>query len=435
VYRATLRVLAFAGALACLPDASAYSVLTHEAIIDSAWDQNIKPLLLERFPSASTDDLRDAHAYAYAGCIIQDMGYYPFGSKFFSDLLHYVRSGDFVETLIRDSQDLNEYAFALGALAHYAADTEGHSIAVNPSVGMEYPKLRDEFGPIVTYADNPIAHMSVEFGFDVMQVARNHYAPQAYHDFIGFQVSRPLLERAFRETYGIEMDDIFGDEDLGIGTYRRTVSKIIPEMTKVAWDLHKKDLVIGQPGLTRRRFIYNIRRASFEKEWGDRYEKPGPLARVLAVLVRILPKFGPLRIVSFKKPTTQSITLFEDSFNHTLSVYRGLLSRVGQGQFALDNRDLDTGAPTRPGEYKLADDSYAKLAIMLADQEPAQLDPKLVDNVLGFFRNLDFPYAARKKRKLWTKTVAAVEKLRGVTQTGPAAPQNPAAGPITTEQN
>ena len=60
------------------------------------------------------------------GCIIQDMGYYPFGSKFFSDLVHYVRTGDFVANLIGEAQNLDEYAFALGALAHYAADTQGH---------------------------------------------------------------------------------------------------------------------------------------------------------------------------------------------------------------------------------------------------------------------------------------------------------------------
>ncbi|HLI86409.1 MAG TPA: zinc dependent phospholipase C family protein [Bryobacteraceae bacterium] len=401
-------------ALLWTPGLHAYSVLTHEAIIDSAWDQNIKPLLLQRFPNASPEDLRGAHAYAYAGCIIQDMGYYPFGSKFFSDLLHYARSGDFVTALVRDSQSLDEYAFALGALAHYAADTEGHSIAVNPSVGLEYLKLREKFGPIVTYEDDPIAHMSVEFGFDVIEIALNHYAPQAYHDFIGFKVSRPLLERAFRETYGLEMTDVFSSEDTAIGTYRRTVSKIIPEMTKVAWDLHKKDLVKSRPGLTRRRFIYNIRRASFEKEWGDIYQRPGIFARFLAILVRILPKAGPIRIVTFKKPTSRTMTLFEESFNRTLTVYRGYLSRAGQGQLVLENRDFDTGAPTRPGEYELADETYAKLAIALAGRDPATLDSKLVENVCGYFRNLSPADAAGKDRKLWTQTIAAVEKLRGL---------------------
>src|SRR5215469_8611173 len=165
-------------ALAAAFPLHAYSVLTHEAIIDSAWNQNIKPLLLKRFPNATRDELLKAHAYAYGGCIIQDMGYYPFGSHFFSDLLHYVRSGDFVMNEIAASQDLSEYAFALGSLAHYAADNEGHSIAVNRSVGVEYPKLASEFGPKVTYADNPTAHLRVEFGFDVLQVARGNYAPQ-----------------------------------------------------------------------------------------------------------------------------------------------------------------------------------------------------------------------------------------------------------------
>jgi Zinc dependent phospholipase C len=405
------------------PGAFAYSVLTHEAIIDSAWDQNLKPLLLERYPNAGADDLRMAHAYAYGGAIIQDMGYYPFGSKFFSDLVHYVRSGDFVVTMIRDAQDLDEYAFALGSLAHYAADNEGHRIAVNPAVAMEYPKLREKFGPEVTYEDNPSAHLKVEFGFDVLQVARGHYGSQEYHDFIGFQVSKPLLERAFRDTYGIELTDVFGDLDLALGTYRHTVSGVIPEMTKVAWDLKKNDLVRERPGLTRRRFLYNISRASYEKEWDRHYERPGVGARILAFFFRILPKVGPLRALAFKPPTTQTVTLFEQSFNATLAVYRELLARAGQGKLEIENRDFDTGAPTRPGDYKLADDAYSKLAIKLAAKDTAQLDPKIVANVLGYFRDLDQPYATKRNHKQWDQTVAAVGKLRML----PAMPRNPAA--------
>src|SRR3984893_3345089 len=99
---------------------AAYAVLSHEAIIDSVWDTNIRPLLLKRFPGATGEQIKEAHGYAYAGVIIQDMGYYPHGSFFFSDLTHYVRSGDFVLALLRDAKDLDGYAFALGALAHYA---------------------------------------------------------------------------------------------------------------------------------------------------------------------------------------------------------------------------------------------------------------------------------------------------------------------------
>ncbi len=205
------------------PAGYSYSVLTHEAIVDSAWDSAVKPLLRERFPEAAPEDLRQAHAYAYGGCIIQDLGYYPFGSKFFSDLTHYIRSGDFVLNLIRESQSLDEYAFALGALAHYAADNSGHSMAVNVAVPLLYPKLGMKFGNSVTYADDPFTHAKTEFAFDVFQAARGRYASDAFKDFIGFGVAKPVLQRAFEDTYGIKLKKVFLDVDLAIGSYRRAV--------------------------------------------------------------------------------------------------------------------------------------------------------------------------------------------------------------------
>src|ERR1700722_7361555 len=227
--------LVFILALSGAAPAQGYSVLTHEAIIDSAWDDGIKPSLLKRFPDATPDELKAAHAYAYGGCTIQDMGYYPFGSKFFSDLVHYVRTGDFIIALLRDSRDINEYAFALGALAHYSADNYGHRIAVNRSVPLLYPKLRRKYGDQVTYDEDHASHLKTEFGFDVLQIAKGHYAPNAYHDYIGFEVSHELLARAFQETYSLDLKSVFADYDVAIGTYRRSVSGIIPEMTKVAW--------------------------------------------------------------------------------------------------------------------------------------------------------------------------------------------------------
>ena len=266
-----------------------YTVLTHEAIIDSVWDASLQKLLLKRFPDATPEELEQAHAYAYGGCIIQDMGYYPFSSRFFSDLTHYVRSGDFITALIRESQDLNEYAFALGALEHYAADTEGHRIATNRAVPMLYPELRRKYGNDVTYWDNPVAHIRTEFGFDVLQVASGRYAPDRYRNFIGFQVSRDVLERAFQDTYGIEMKDVFGNVTLALGSYRYAVRSIIPGMTRVAWSLKQDQLKKEIPGITRKKFLYNLSRSSYEKEWGKEYHKPGFGTRILAFLFRILP--------------------------------------------------------------------------------------------------------------------------------------------------
>ena len=211
-----------------------YSVLTHEAIVDTLWDSSIQKMLLERFPMSTPEQLEDAHAYVYGGCIIQDMGYYPFSSKLFSDLTHYVRSGDFVVALIRESQDLNEYAFALGALAHYAADNNGHRLGTNVAVPVLYPNLRREFGKTVTYWDNPLSHIRTEFGFDVLQVAQGRYASDQFRKFIGFKVSKPVLERAFLDTYGLEMKDVFGNLSLALGSYRFSVGSIIPGMTRVA---------------------------------------------------------------------------------------------------------------------------------------------------------------------------------------------------------
>ncbi len=252
----------------------AYSVLTHEEIVDLLWQDQIQPLLKKQFPSATEEDLRKAHAYAYGGSLLQDMGYYPFGNKHFSDLVHYVRSGDFVVNLIAESSNLNEYAFALGALSHYAADNSGHP-TINRVVVIEFPKLRRKFGERATYADDPKAHIRTEFGFDMVQVAKNRYTSDRYHDFIGFEVSKELLDRAFVRTYGLQLGDVFGDTDLAIGTFRRAISVVIPEMTRVALLARKQAIVNDTPNFHKKRFLYYISRKSYEKEWGKGYRKPG----------------------------------------------------------------------------------------------------------------------------------------------------------------
>src|SRR6267143_2909640 len=270
----SLVILAIAIVLVGPEIAPAYSVLTHEQVVDLVWKDRIEPLLRKRFPRATEEDLRKAHAYAYGGSLLQDMGYYPFGNKFFSDLVHYVRTCDFVVALLEDSADLNEYAFALGGLAHYVSDNAGHP-TINRVVAMEFPTLRKKYGDSVTYADDPKAHIRTEFGFDMVQVARNRYTSDRYHDFIGFEVSKPLLERAFIETYALKISDVFGDEDLTIGSYRRSVSTLIPEMTRVAL-LSRRDVIVKDtPNFNRKKFLYYLSRSNYEHEWGTVYRKPG----------------------------------------------------------------------------------------------------------------------------------------------------------------
>jgi hypothetical protein len=405
--------------VSCAPECGAYSVLTHEAIIDAAWQHDIKPLLLRRFPNATPEELIEAHAYVYGGAIIQDMGYYPFGSRFFSDLTHYVRSGDFVVALIEESKNLNEYAFALGTLSHYAADTSGHELATNRAVAMMYPGLAKKYGPVVTYQEKPSAHMKVEYGFDVDQVAEGNYAPHAYHDFVGFEVSKPVLERAFARTYSLEMSSVFFSEDLAIGSYRHAVSTVIPRMTKVAWHLKKDEIQNSHPSETKKEFIYNISNSGYRKEWGHVYEKPGFGARLKAFFLRLVPKIGPFSGLAFHPPTPAVEQLFMNSFNETLELYRSLLLAHKEDRLRLTNENLDTGALTGAATYRLADETYAKL---LDKTTGKPVSEALRRDLLFYYADLEKPYATKRNSKAWHELIKELDTLKSTPAVGIAIP-------------
>jgi hypothetical protein len=402
----------FTVALSSLP-ARAYSVLTHEEVVDLAWQDQIQPMLLHRFPQATPEDLRQAHAYAYGGSLVQDMGYYPRGNKYFSDLLHYVRSGDFVAALIDESTDLNQYAFALGALAHYSSDNMGHPV-VNQVVALEFPKLGAKYGAEVTYADNPKAHIRTEFGFDMAQVAKNRYTSDRYHDFIGFNVSQHLLEQAFLKTYGLQLSDVLDDEDEAIESFRRAVSKFIPEMTRVALLNRRDEIVHDTPNFDEKKFLYHLSRTNYEKEWGKGYRKPGFKERLLACLLRLIPKIGPASALAFKVPSPQAEDLYIKSVDHTFDDYTRLLHQVRDGNLDLPDTDCDTGRKTAAAEYSLADKTYARLLDDLSQDDFASATPELRANMLAFYSDPNAAYHTKTNRKSWARTQRELEQLRGL---------------------
>jgi hypothetical protein len=423
--RSLLKLVSRLGLLFCFvfsaPRAAvSYSVLTHEEIVDLVWKDHIKALLLKRFPGTTQEQLHEAHAYAYGGCVIQDMGYYPFGNKEFSNLVHYIRSGDFVMALLRDASDVKEYAFALGALSHYVADNAGHP-AVNRAVALDFPKLAARYGERVTYGENPKAHLKTEFGFDVAQVAKSRYAPGAYHDFIGFEVSKPLLERAFQQTYGIELKDIFVSVDLAIGTYRRSVSTVIPEMTRVALLTKRADLVRETPNFSKKQFLYKLSRSDFEKEWGKDYQKPGVGARILAFFFRLIPRSGPFKAIDFKVPTTATEDLFIKSVDATTDQFQKLLDTLGTSALVLDNRDCDTGKLTTAGEYALTDEAYADLLDRLSKRKFDLLTPELKSNVVAFYADLNAPFDTKKSPSRWQKSLQELDGLKAAATAQTAA--------------
>ncbi len=410
--------------LMCRGSSSAYSVLTHEEIVDLLWTDEIRPLLLKRYPGLSEDQIKDAHAYAYGGAVIQDLGYYPFGSREFSDLVHYVRSGDFVRELLLESQDVNEYAFALGALSHYASDIAGHP-AVNRSVAIHYPKLRAKFGQSVRYAQDKTAHLKTEFGFDTVQVAKNRYASQQYHDFIGFQVSKSLLERVFPVVYGVELKDVLTHADLAVSSYRFAVSRLIPEMTKVALQTHKKDLMHETPNFAKQKFLYRLSRSDYEKQWGKDYKKPGVGTRILSTLLRYMPRVGPFKGLGFNNPTPQTEDLYIKSINTTVDQYRVFLEEVRSDALVLANCDFDSGQVTKAAEYSLTDDTYAKLLAKLSERKFDLTSPELRDNILQFYSDLSVPIETKKDGVRWQAVLTELDQLKAVSPV-PAVAGSPA---------
>jgi hypothetical protein len=355
-------IVVLAGTLVGARPAGAYSVLAHESNIDALWASRIQPLLLARYPRTSARALREARAYAYGGSVIQDLGYYPFGSRLFTNLLHYEKTGDFVERLLHDAADVNEYAFAVGALCHYASDNAGHTIAVNRAVPIAYPKLRRKFGDVVPYDEAKTEHVLVEFAFDVLLVAAGGYRLQAYHEAIGFEVPVPLLERAFREAYGIEMKDLFVSEDLAVGTFRHAVATTIPNVTKVAWEKKQEQIQKTTPGIVREQFVLTLPRTAYDTEYGTDYRTPHGFAKVLGWLYALVPKIGPLRPLAFKVPVPEAEKLFLESLSRSRERFGAALDALRAGRLALPNVNLDTGRRTAPGEYPLADETARQLA-------------------------------------------------------------------------
>jgi len=361
----------------------AYGVLSHLAVVDAAWDGTIVPTLERRFPGLTADDLRCAHAFAYGGALAQDMGYYPGGSRELSDLMHYVRSADFVRSLADEARDANEYAFALGTLAHFLGDSEGHPLGVNRVVPLTFPKLRREFGDVVTYEQDPKAHLRVEFGFDVVQVARGLYPSEDYRRFIGFEIPLPLLARAVRRTYGLDLVDFLPRPERSVRSFRKFLASLFPKATRVAWAYKKDEIEKALPGATSERFVYSLSNAAFEKEWGRDYDRPGLGSRVGAFLLRFVPKVGPLRVLIPKPPPPEGERIYEESFNVVLADYR---AAVGGDRPPTSNVNLDVGAETAPGTYGRADKTWADLCTRLsAASRVPDIDPALVSAILAHY--------------------------------------------------
>ncbi len=393
-------------ALLASPQASAYSVLTHEELIDLAWTSAIRPLLLARFPGTTEAQLREAHAYAYGGSAIQDMGYYPFAKEFFSDLTHYIRSGNFIDSLLREAKTVDEYAFAIGALSHYWGDSIGHLDATNPATSLDFPKLAARYGPIVTYDESPHAHVRTEFGFDIAQLSHQQFAPPAYLRFIGLEVPRKLLEHAFLDTYGFNLHELVGRAHPALRSYRNSVRSFIPAFAEAELVLHRRQFVPDTQNEAYRIFSERVAKADFERHWGRAYRGPGFGPHVLAVIVKIVPKIGPAAMLAIKIPDRHIEEMYIESVNHTVDTYIAALNRVRENPsetLMLENRDLDTGARVKPGAYALTDKTYAALLDRLTSKPGRVIPQPLQEDILDYYADPGAPNVVKKDRDAWAR--------------------------------
>jgi len=391
-----------------------YSVLTHEELIDLAWRDSIRPLLLARFPHATEAQLIEAHSYAYGGCAIQDMGYYPFGHKFFSDLTHYVRTGDFVSNLFNEARTLDEYAFAIGALSHYLGDTIGHAEAVNPGTAIEFPNLGKKYGPNVTYDESPHAHVRTEFGFDIDELSKHRLAPPAYLKRVGFNVPRKLVERAFRATYGIDAHEIIGRAHPALRSYQRAVRSFIPSFAEAEIVLHRHQFVPDVHNEEFERYTHRVAETSFERHWQKAFKEPGFGAHLLAGVIWVLPKIGPASLLAIKIPNAETQDWYVRSVNDTVDRYEAVINGLkGDGKSPqLADLDLDTGKKELPGAYRRTDETYAALLKRLTDVPDRVLPPGVRENIFAFYSNPNAQKAWESEGHRWSEIAKELDVLK-----------------------
>jgi hypothetical protein len=366
------------------PPVRAYSVLTHEQLIDLAWKSTIQPLLLRRYPTLTPAQLQEAHAYAYGGCVIQDLGYYPFGKAFFSDLTHYVRTGDFVRALFRDAKNADEVAFAVGALAHYLGDTIGHPDAVNPSVALDFPKLEAKYGPSVNYAEGEHQHVRTEFAFDINEIAKHRIAPERYLNHIGFAVPVALLTRAFYDTYGLDLGHVLGNHLPTLRGYRYSVRALLPRIAYAETLLYRNRLPPETPSASLTILTQEVDQLSVDNNWALYRRHAGIGTHLLAGLLFVTPKIGPLSDLALKPPTPETEQKYLDSVVRTNEVFRRLVANATTSD-GIDNADLDTGAAIRPGSYRLADLTYAKLLHTITRDPAAPVPFGIKRDLVAYF--------------------------------------------------
>jgi hypothetical protein len=319
-----------------------------------------------------------------------------------------------VNALLKNSRNVNEYAFALGFLSHYYADKYGHPLATNKSVPIVYPKLRRKFGSNITYADHDISHMRMEFGFVVLEISKGNYASQSYQELIGFKVDTSVLSRSFLEIYGLNINNVFKNRfSLAVESFRWVVANIIPFITRAAWAANKSEILKKDSTATSKNFRYKMQQRIYNKQFGTGYKRPGFFPTITSFFIRVLPKVGPLRSLKFKMPTAQAENYFVQSFDSILNNYSTHLKKLERSSVHLNATDLDTGNPTAACEYIFADQTYDLWLLKLKEDKFSHISYQQRQNILDFYDSIDKRQTINISKKC-TKIFDAFKELRNI---------------------
>ena len=419
--------------LTCRQRTPAYSLLTHEQLIDLTWQDSIVPLLLSQYPNLTPAQLTRARSYAYGGCAIQDIGYYPFGNQLFSDLTHYVRTGDFVLALFRNAHNADELAFAIGALSHYIGDSYGHSQATNRAVALQFPKLAARYGQSVNYAEGKHQHIQVEFAFDIDQIVHHRLAPLTYLRKVGMNVPVHQLALAFYQTYGISDSYLRPEQFINLRAYRTATRKFIPRVAYALVQIHRSQEPDEPDTPEAQEIEKEAANVDAANNWAAFRKKAGFETHLIAFIIRILPKVGPLALTAVKGPSPaaeadymHSMVSATSSMRNRLTLFTPLASRQAapagvtvtpqsplteNQQHPLVNRDLDTGQPVKPGGYSLTDKTYAKLLERLTRKPQQAIPPGIKQDVLAYYADENAPIVTKKDPDAWAKVQRELKVL------------------------
>jgi len=216
---------------------------------------HINALLLKKIPAGKPRRIEQAQAYAYGGAIIQDSWLLPIRQPLFKRP-HAFTSAAAISSkaLLARRQGCPRVRFSPSVRSRItlrtttviaSAPTEPFPICYRPPEEIR----RQRF----VLRTTGWRHVKTDL-VSTSTKSAERYAPDSYHDFIGFEVSRPVFEQAFRETYALS-ERVLCERKTKFSSYRHDVSSI---QSHASPGTSRKTIKDDIQNATKRKFLFNL---------------------------------------------------------------------------------------------------------------------------------------------------------------------------------